>query len=126
MLQRAFCDESTAAAFAAMGCRSSELYVRSDAACTACGCIDCRWLMAADMLLERCRVATCCLLLKAAGRGRHLDSRSGFQRLASCAHAGMPAPAKKPEMIHRWSRKTHDGIKADNCFVEGTVLSSST
>jgi hypothetical protein len=53
--------------------------------------------MAADMLPKRCRVATFCLLLKAAGRGRHVDSSSGFQRLASCAHAGMPVPARNAE-----------------------------
>ena len=92
LLQRAFCDESTAAALAARGCKSS---VRSDAECTACGCIDCRWLMAADILLKRFCVTPCCLLPKAAGRGRQVDSSSGFQRLASCAHAGMPAPTKK-------------------------------
>jgi hypothetical protein len=105
--QRAFCDVSAAAALVARGCKSSELCARSDAARTACGCIDCRWLMAADMLQKRCRVSTCCLLLKAAGRGRQVDSSSGFQRLASCAHAGMPAPTKKTEMIHQRSRNTY-------------------
>ena len=92
--QRACFGGSAEAAELARGCKLSGWWARAGALCTPCGCVDCRRLTIAGALLNLLCDAPCCLAPKAACSGLQADSSGVLQRLASCAHAGMPMPAK--------------------------------